>query len=80
LQHGFDLQHGGFQPDALALVLKEIPGQLGVKLRQGVDGLLGFDVGSGHPEKMAAPPSNVLWRLRHNTAPLHIIAVASRTI
>jgi hypothetical protein len=39
-----------------------------------VNGLRGFDIGSGHPEKMAAKPSNVLWRLRHNTAKFHIAA------
>jgi hypothetical protein len=38
-----------------------------MKLGQGMDGLRGFDIGSWHPEKMAATPSNVLWRLRHNT-------------
>jgi hypothetical protein len=62
------MHHGRLDLDASIPVFRELARQFGVKLGKRENGLFGRDFGSGHPEKMAAPTSNVLWRLRHNTA------------
>jgi hypothetical protein len=41
LKHGFNLHHGGADFDGCPLVVHQLPGQFGVKLRQRENGLLG---------------------------------------
>jgi hypothetical protein len=49
LHDRLDLQHGDRELPRLPLIVEELPGQLGMELGQGGEGLLAGDLGAGMP-------------------------------